>query len=161
MNHSYSYSKSQLSWLVVLRVLVGWYFLYEGVAKVLTSDWTCYGYLMDSKGLLAGFFKLLAENQTVLAVVDVLNIYGLILVGLSLILGLFNRIGCIGAISLLALYCVSHPALLDVTYVFRPEGSYLWVDKNLVMLGAVIVLTVFPTSQRVGLDRFLIRKKVK
>jgi len=158
MKNTYSYTKYQLVWLVFLRVLIGWYFLYEGLAKVLTPDWTSFGYLMDSQGFLSPVFKLLTQNQTVMSMVDFVNIYGLILIGLSLLLGLFDRIGTIGAISLLILYCLSHPALLDVSYVFRPEGSYLWVDKNLIMLGAVVVLMVFPTSKRIGLDRFIFRK---
>jgi len=158
MKNTYCYTRYQLAWLVVLRVLIGWYFLYEGLAKVLTPDWTSFGYLMDSQGFLSPVFKLLTENQTVLSIVDFVNIYGLILIGLSLLLGFFDRIGTIGAISLLVLYCLSHPALLDVSYVFRPEGSYLWVDKNLIMLGAVVVLMVFPTSRRIGLDRFIFRK---
>ena len=159
MKNNNTYTKCQLFWLVVLRVLIGWDFLYEGLAKVFTPDWTSYGYLMDSKGPFSSLFKLLTENQTILSIVDVLNVYGLILIGLSLILGCFNRVGYIAAISLLAMYCLSHPALINVSYAFRPEGSYLWVDKNLVMLGAVIVLMVFPTSGNLGLDRYIFRKK--
>lgn len=158
MKNINNYTKFQLVWLVVLRVLIGWYFLYEGLAKVLTPDWTSFGYLMDSQGLLSSVFKLLTVNETVMSIVDFVNIYGLIVIGLSLILGFFDRIGTIGAISLLVLYCLSHPALLGVSYVFRPEGSYLWVDKNLIMLAAVVVLMVFPTSNRIGLDRFIFRK---
>ena len=158
MKNTHCYTRAQLLWLVVLRVLIGWYFLYEGIAKVLTPDWTCYGYLMDSQGPFASLFKILTENQTVIAIIDAVNIYGLILIGLSLILGCVNHIGYIGAISLIALYFLSHPPLLDVRYAFRPEGSYLWVDKNFIMLGAVVVLMVFPTSKIIGLDRFIFRK---
>jgi len=161
MNNSYCYTKLQLFCLVCLRVLIGWYFLYEGLAKLFTPDWTSYGYLMDSKGLLASIFKILTENQTVISIVDAINLYGLILIGLSLMLGCFNRIGSFGAIALLTLYCLSHPAMIGVNYIFRPEGSYLWVDKNLIMLGAVVVLMVFPTSRIIGIDRFIFRKNKK
>jgi len=161
MNNSPCYTNRQLFCLVCLRVLIGWYFLYEGLAKLFTPDWTSYGYLMDSKGLLASIFKMLTENQTVMSIVDAINIYGLILVGLSLILGCFNRIGYAGALALLTLYCLSHPAIIGANYIFRPEGSYLWVDKNLIMLGAVVVLMVFPTSRIIGLDRFIFRKSKK
>lgn len=47
----YSYSNIQLTFLVILRVLIGWYFLYEGLAKVFTPNWTAFGYLIDSKGI--------------------------------------------------------------------------------------------------------------
>ena len=132
--NQYSYGKAQLFWLVTLRVIIGWYFLYEGVAKVMTPGWTSYGYLMDSQGWFASLFKALAQNQALMPVVDALNIYGLILIGLSLVLGCFEKIGYIGALLLLALYYLSHPALINAEYIFPPEGSYLWVNKNIIMM---------------------------
>jgi len=158
MNEKHCYTKVQLLWLVILRVLIGWYFLYEGVSKVFTTDWTSYGYLMDSKGLFAPFFTMLPQHPALLSTIDAVNIYGLILIGLLLILGCFERVGYIGAIALISLYYLSHPALISATYAFRPEGSYLWVDKNTIMLCAVAVLMVFPTAREIGLDRFIFRK---
>lgn len=155
----YSYSNAQLFSLVTLRVLIGWYFLYEGLAKVFSPNWTSYGYLMDSKGLFAPLFKMLAENPTLMSITDSINIYGLVIIGLLLILGLFEKFGYISAAVLLVLYYISHPPLLQATYIFRPEGAYLWVDKNLVMLGAVVVLLFFPTAKRIGLERLMIKNK--
>lgn len=153
-------SKTQLSALVALRVLTGWYFLYEGVTKLLSPTWSAYGYLMDSKGWLTPVFTWMADTPLVLNTVNYLNIYGLTLIGLSLMLGIFSRTGSIGAIVMLALFYLSHPPLMDVSYVLRPEGSYLWVDKNLIIMASVVVSgLVFPTSGRVGFDRFLQRKK--
>lgn len=153
-------SKTQLSALVVLRVLTGWYFLYEGVTKLLSPTWSAYGYLMDSKGWLTPVFTWMADTPFVLDMVNYLNIYGLTLIGLSLMLGVFSRTGSIGAIVMLALFYLSHPPLMDVSYVLRPEGSYLWVDKNLIIMASVVVSgLVFQTSGRVGFDRFLQRKK--
>ncbi len=60
MTHSYrdiNYSNTQLFWLVALRVLIGWHFLYEGLVKVINPNWSSAGYLMDSQGFLAGFFQ--------------------------------------------------------------------------------------------------------
>jgi len=162
MNNNHSYTKPQLLWLVALRVLIGWYFLYEGLAKVFTSGWTSYGYLMDSQGIFASFFKMIAQNQFVLPIIDAINVYGLIFIGLFLMVGCFTKVGHIGALILLSLYYLSHPPLLNVVYILRTEGSTLWVDKNLIMLGAVIVLMAFPTSRIIGLDRFILRnRKIK
>ncbi len=155
-----NYTTTQLSALVILRVLTGWYFLYEGVTKLLSPSWSAYGYLMDSKGWFTSLFMSMAETPFVLTLVNYLNIYGLTLIGLSLLLGVFSRAGSIGAIVMLALFYLSHPPLMDVSYVLRPEGSYLWVDKNLIVLASVVVSgLVFPTSNRVGIDRFIQRKK--
>lgn len=159
MNKIQHYSRSQFFWLVSLRVLIGWYFLYEGLSKVFSPNWSSFGYLKDSKGIFAPLFNLLTENAFIMSIVDVVNIYGLIIIGLCLILGCFAKIGSIGAISLLILYYLSHPPLIDVSYILRPEGSYLWVDKNLIILCAVFILIYFPTSKQIGLDRLIFGKK--
>ena len=155
----YAYTNGQLSWLGVLRILIGWFFLYEGLAKILSPNWTSYGYLMDSKGILSPLFTMIAENPTMMGVTDFINIYGLTIIGLLLILGLFERVGYLGAAILLLLYYLSHPPLINVEYLLPSEGTTLWVDKNLVMLVAVIVLYFFPTSKIIGLDRAFLKNR--
>lgn len=155
----YNYSKTQLFWLVVLRVVIGWYFLYEGLAKALTPGWTSYGYIMDSQGLFSGLFKSIGQNTALMPLVDAVNIYGLIIIGIMLILGLFEKVGYIAAISLLALYYFSHPASLNAVYILPPEGSYLWINKNIVMLAATVVLMVFPSARKIGLDRIIFKNR--
>lgn len=160
-NENIKYSTMQLSWLVILRTLIGWYFLYEGLAKVFTPKWTAYGYLMDSKGLFAPLYRMIAGNPDLMATADFINIWGLTLVGLLLILGLFEKAGYIGAALFLILYYLSHPPLLHAAYLLPTEGSYLWVDKNVVMLAAVAVLFFFPTAKRIGFDRIIFKNKTK
>ncbi len=163
MNNSYgygfAYSKLQIIGLLFLRVLIGWFFLYEGLAKILSPNWTSYGYLMDSKGVFSPLFKIIAENPSLVAVADFINIYGLTVIGLFLILGLFERVGSIGAVVLLLMYYLSHPPLLNVEYLLPTEGSTLWVDKNLIMLAASLVLYFFPTSGIIGIDRAIFKNK--
>lgn len=153
------YSCFQLTTLVVLRVLVGWYFLYEGLTKLLSPGWTAYGYLLESNGLFAPIFKGIAANPGLLAFADAVNVYGLTIVGLLLVLGLFEKVGYIGAAGFLLLYYLAHPPLLNVEYLFPTEGSYLWVDRNLIMLATVIVMLAFPTGKEIGLDRLIFRNK--
>ena len=154
----YPYNNIQLTFVVILRVLIGWFFLYEGLAKVFTPNWTAYGYLVDSKGLFSPIFRSIAENPDILAISDFINIWGLVIIGLLLILGLFEKLGYIGAAALLVLYYLAHPPLLNVEYLFPTEGSYLWVDKNLIMLFTVIVLYLFPTAKVIGIDRLIFNK---
>jgi len=40
--------KSTINILIVLRILIAWHFLHEGVSKILKQGWTCVGYLADS-----------------------------------------------------------------------------------------------------------------
>jgi len=156
-----TYSKPQTFWLVTLRMLVGWHFLYEGIAKILNLKWTSMGYLMDSQGWFASMFHNMAANKSLMSVIDFMNEWGLFLIGLGLIVGCFTRIACLGGIALLGLYTLSHPHFIGVDYMLPFEGSYLLIDKNLVELGALAVLFVFPTSKVFGLDGIIMKYKNK
>lgn len=153
----FAYSNAQLYSLVTLRVLIGWYFLYEGLAKVFTPNWTSYGYLIDSKGIFAPVFNAIANNHNLLSIIDFINIWGLVVIGLLLILGLFEKLGYIGAAALITLYYIAHPPLLYADYLFPTEGSYLWVDKNLIMLATIVTLFLFPTGRKIGLDKLIFK----
>ena len=157
---SENYSKPQLIGLVVLRVAIGWHFLFEGLAKISAQNWTSYLYLMDSKGIFENVFKALAENKQSLIIVDYLNIWGLIIIGLILMLGLFSKQVTIAAITLLSLYYLSHPPFFGLDYALPSTGSYWIVDKTLIEIFALIVLFVFPTSKEIGLDRLFIKKNI-
>jgi thiosulfate dehydrogenase [quinone] large subunit len=87
----------------LVRILIGWHFLYEGLAK-LFSPWSSAGYLMESQWLFSGVFHGIAENPGALQVVDLLNIIGLIAVGLCLLLGLFTRAASAVGAFLILLY---------------------------------------------------------
>jgi thiosulfate dehydrogenase [quinone] large subunit len=154
-----SFSNSQKFWLVALRLLAGWHFLYEGLVKVLNPKWTSLGYLMDSQGWFASLFQSMAGNAGMLGVVNFLNAWGLVLIGLSLVLGCLARAGCVGGILLLLLYYLSHPPFIGSENLFMlpREGAYLWVDRNLVEIAALGVLYAFPTSRVFGLDGYLFR----
>lgn len=151
------YSRAQTLWLVALRLLIGWHFLYEGLVKIFNSNWTAYPYLMDSQGIFADWFYALAENPSLLSIANFINVYGLILIGLGLMLGCFSRLASIGGIILLIFYCLSHPPFIGAEYMMPTEGSYLWVDKNLIEIGALMVLIYFPTSRIIGLDRYIFK----
>jgi len=155
-----NYSFIQSSFLVLLRLLIGWHFLYEGIVKLWSSNWSAGGYLADSGGVFKDFFFWMAGNDQILAIVDFLNIWGLILVGLGLMLGIFTRWATFGGIVLLAFYYLSHPPLINSEYALPSEGSYLIVNKNLIELAALLVLFVFPTGKQVGFDRFFSSKNV-
>jgi thiosulfate dehydrogenase [quinone] large subunit len=150
-----SYSKGQLTALVILRMLIGWHFLYEGIVKVWNPGWSAAGYLLDSQGFMAKTFENMASNPSLLNVIDIINVWGLIFIGISLLLGLFAKVGAIGGIVLLTFYYLSHPALIGVEYALPSEGSYLFVNKNLIELFALVVFLYFPTSKIIGLDRLI------
>lgn len=143
--------------IILLRIFIGWHFLYEGIIKLYSSDWTSYGYLASSQGPLKSIFRAMT-HEAVLSWVDNLNILALIVVGLTLILGLFEKLGAVIAIGLLAMYYLVHPSFPWLEQV-NVEGSYWFVNKNLIELVACMVIYNFPTSKYFGLARFFDRDK--
>ncbi|MBN1999886.1 DoxX family protein [candidate division KSB1 bacterium] len=152
-------STVQTVFLVFLRIVIGWHFLYEGTAKLFTPDWTAAGYLEMSRWIFGGFFQWIASNPAALQIVDFLNIWGLILVGLGLMFGLFTRIAAVAGMVMLAFYYLAHPPLLGLDFGAVSEGSYLLVDKNLVEFFALSIVVLFPSVQQYGLDRLLTQKR--
>ncbi len=151
------YTKAQLTWLVILRLFIGWHFMYEGLVKILNPKWTSLPYLLDSKGPAADFFIGMTQNMGLMQVINFLNEWSLLLIGFALIAGCFSRIACVGGMILLCMYSLSHPSIVGVSYMMPFEGSYLWIDKNLVEFAALGVLCTFPTSRVIGLDRLVIK----
>jgi thiosulfate dehydrogenase [quinone] large subunit len=139
------YTPGQTFSLVILRIAIGWHFLYEGASKLITPGWSSRSYLMDSQGFLSGFFNRIAGNEMVLKAADIMNEWGLTLIGLALVLGLFDRIAALAGIFLLLLYYLSHPAWIGFEYLFPSEGNYFIVNKNIMEIFALLVLYYFPT----------------
>ncbi|MBT8396051.1 MAG: DoxX family membrane protein, partial [Gemmatimonadetes bacterium] len=138
------YGTFQLIALVSMRMLIGWHFLYEGVAKLTNPYWTSAGYLQESKGWFSERFVDLANNQSALGLIDNLNQWGLLLIGLALLVGFFTRTAAWLGILLLALYYLAAPPFPGLEYAMPAEGSYLIVNKILIELAAHLVIVVFP-----------------
>ena len=147
--------------LVALRTFIGWHFLYEGIYKLRLpgwspdgqplAAWTSAGFIKAASGPFARLARV-AVDAGLLPWIDRLIMFGVAAVGLSLILGLFTRAGCFGALFLLALFY-----FLAVPTSGMPqehaEGSYLFVNKTLVEGIAVLALLAFDTGRIAGLDR--------
>ncbi|MDZ7724906.1 MAG: DoxX family membrane protein [candidate division KSB1 bacterium] len=152
-------SKLQIGALVVMRVAIGWHFLYEGLAKLINPDWTAAGFLSQSKWIFAPLFQWIADTPSVLAVVDQLNTWGLILIGLGLMLGALERIAAVAGVLLLLLYYLSNPPLPGLFYTLPQEGNYLIINKTFVEMTALFVISMLPTSRVIGLDRLVFRSR--
>ena len=148
--------------LIALRTVIGWHFAYEGFYKLMLPGWSpsgqliapfsAQGYLKGATGPLASLFHGLAGNASLMHAVDIAVPVALLLVGLSLMLGLFTQAGCAGAIAFLALFYLSQPPFTGMPQP-GAEGSYLIVNKNLIELIAVLALMSFRTGWIAGLDR--------
>ena len=153
------YSRAQRTGLILLRLFIGWHFLYEGILKVLNPSWTAQGYLMSSQGFFKSFFTWLGSDGMI-GITDSLNIALLIIVGLTLILGIFEKFGAAAGAILLLLFYLSHPAFPGMPQG-PAEGSYYIINKNLIEMAALIVLYNFNTSQVFGLKMLLGKKEGK
>lgn len=155
----------QMTVLVVLRLLIGWHILYEGMSKLLIPNWSSLAFLKESKWILSGFSQWITSHAGVLNVVDFLNTWGLIAIGLGLIFGLFTRVASIAGAGLLFIYYLNNAPLIGLEYSVPTEGSYLVVSKTLIEAVALVLLAVFPTGLMAGLDiyvsKFRSRNKVK
>lgn len=154
-----NYSNWQIFSLTFLRVLIGWHFLFEGLMKIYTPGWTAKSYLEGSVGPFSSIFKALISNPAILSIVDHLNEWGLILIGLGLFIGLFERPLKIAGIFLLLLYYLAYPPFLGMPVNAHAEGSYWIVNKNLIEMAALLVLFMFPSGHVTGIDSYIFKRK--
>ena len=145
--------------LTLLRIAIGWHFLYEGHAKFLSGTWTSAGYLDASRWLLGGAFQWMASHPGVIALVDAVNIGGQIVIGLLLITGTVTRAASLAAIVLLLLYYLANPPLVGLGLAVPADGHYLVVDRNLIELLTLAVLAALPATFLPGVDRWFLRRR--
>ena len=139
--------------LTALRIVIGWHFLYEGLAKLANPNWSSSLYLMESKWLFSGFFHWLIGNSTTLHIVDFLNIWGLIIIGFCLFVGLFTRPAAISGALLLLLYYVANPPFVPSTI---PSTSHFYIlNYNLIEAIVLIVLASFRKEALWGIQRLV------
>ncbi|MBK9390714.1 MAG: DoxX family protein [Bacteroidetes bacterium] len=142
------------TWLLtILRIVIGWHFLYEGIAKVFNPNWSSALYLMESKWFLSGFFHWLISNNTTLQIVDFLNIWGLLIIGLFLFIGFLPRAASIGGALLLLLYYIANPPFV---YSTVPTQSHFYIiNYNLIEAFVLIVIASLNGEQLFGIQRYL------
>lgn len=143
--------------LVALRFLIGWHLLYEGLYKLLHPEWSSLAYLANAQGFLSGIADWMLSNAGVLNTVDALNTWGLIAIGLGLVLGLFIRGAALAGFALLLLYYLFNPPFIGAASGGPVEGNYLLVNKTLIEAIALLYIALTPLSRRFGLD--MLRKK--
>jgi uncharacterized membrane protein YphA (DoxX/SURF4 family) len=87
--------------------------------------------------------------------IDGLTRYGLTLVGACLLLGLFTRTACLGGAAFLLLFYLAMPALPWLPDNPRSEGHYLYINKNIIEMLALLTLASTRSGRWVGLDGLL------
>ncbi len=127
--------------ITALRMAIGWHFFYEGLTKIWAGSWTASSYLLNTSGFMSGFYHWIANSPSILAVTDVLNMYGLLIIGLALFIGAFIRYASIGAILLLVLYYFAYPPF-GISFMNTTEGHLFIVDKIFIEAMALLFILI-------------------
>jgi uncharacterized membrane protein YphA (DoxX/SURF4 family) len=140
-----------------LRIVIGWHFLYEGIAKIFTPNWSSASYLLNSSGPLKDIFISMANHQLLVYLTDYTIIFSLIAIGLALFVGFSTKLAAIGGAALLFLFYISNPPLTPNPVGYGVEGHYLIINKNLIELIILVVIASVPAVWFYSIDNIRIK----
>ena len=132
--------------LFLLRIATGWLMFYAGVTKIIDSTWSAASYLQGAKTFPAFFQWFLQPGA--LPMINFVNEWGLTLLGVSLILGIFVRFSSLLGVLLMLLY---YFPVLDFPY---PNVHSYIVDEHIIYALALLVLGAFRAGRVWGLEEW-------
>ncbi len=137
---------SQKLFLFLLRIALGWVFFYAGITKLMNPSWSAEGYLKGAK-TFGDFYAWLLQPQT-LPIINFVNEWGLTLLGVSLIFGVFVRLSSVfGAILMLLYY---FPVL---TFPYIKTTAFL-VDEHIIYALVLLFFASIRAGRVWGLERW-------
>jgi thiosulfate dehydrogenase (quinone) large subunit len=141
-----SYKSGFMSSALILRIVFGALFFMAGWSKIFADGgWSAAGYLSHATGPFASFFQSLAGS----GFVDVLNMYGLLFIGLALMLGLLVRTASFMGLLLMVLYYFAD---------FVGNTAHGFIDEHFIY-AFVFVLFIFGGFGHVwGIDSLIERR---
>jgi|WetSurMetagenome_2_1015567.scaffolds.fasta_scaffold127635_3 thiosulfate dehydrogenase (quinone) large subunit len=132
--------------LLVLRILLGGLFLLSGLTKLASGTFSAAGLLGKSVGPFTSFYVGLANNTSVLPVINYLVMWGEALIGIALILGLLVRFASFwGIVQMILYYTVTLPT------------STGWISQQIIYIAVFLILMFSGIGYYLGLDRFSIK----
>ena len=132
--------------LFLLRVSLGWMFFYAGITKILNPEWSAVGYLKGAK-TFAGFYQFLTQPG-ILPITNFVNEWGLTLLGISLIFGVFVRLSSILGAAMMLLY---YFPILDFPY---PNAHSFIIDEHIIYAIALTLLAAWRAGRTYGLENW-------
>ena len=134
-----------LPFTFLLRVAMGWIFVWSGFDKLL-GDWTSAGFLVNgTSGPLEGWFADVGANSAAVDVIDGLVISGQILIGIALILGVVTRFTLFWA-----------GAMIFMFYIAQfPPAQNPFLDEHIVYIGVFLLLAALGAGRILGLDALI------
>lgn len=145
----------------ILRIAMGWYFLWPFMDKLFGFGFNTsaghawidgvsptYGFLAKAtKGPFAPFFQSLAGSQAV----DWLFMAGLLLIGLSLMLGVGMRIACVSGVAMMVLFYLAGS-------IWPAQNPFL--DQHVINALLLLGLAGTGANKRFGLGSLWARTKL-
>lgn len=136
-------SRNEKFSLLAIRLVLGLFYFYAGFSKLINPEWSSAGFLKGAKTFpeLYAWFG----SDGIVGIVDFMNEWGLTLLGISLILGLFVRLSASLGVLLMALYYLPG---LDFPYV---EYGFI-IDDHIILISILIYLAIVRAGRIYGLD---------
>ena len=138
----------QKVFLFLLRISLGWFMFYSGITKILDPNWSAAGYLGGAK-TFSGLYQFFLRPD-ILPIINFINEWGLAILGISLILGVFVRLSSVfGAILMLLYYF----PILEFPYV--PPHSYI-VDEHIIYAFVLLFFAATKAGRVWGLENWCV-----
>lgn len=134
--------------IFLLRISLGALFFYDGLSKILMENWSA-APLLEKAVLFPEFFAWFAD-PTRIELVNILNKWGLLLIGLGLILGFGVRIASAMGFILMILYYFMTLSLPLI------NGTGFIIDRHIIYGLVFLLLFISRAGYFWGLDGKLI-----
>ncbi|MEK7632791.1 MAG: DoxX family protein [Patescibacteria group bacterium] len=128
---------------VALRVLLGGVYLTAGWSKISVGGWSAATYLATAEGPFSEWFRSLAGNSAI----DFVNEWGLLCLGIALIVGLLVRPAAILGIVLMALYYVAH---------FVSNTAMGYIDEHIIYSAVLALFAAGGAGHAFGLNAIVL-----
>lgn len=132
--------------LFLLRLATGWFMFYAGITKVLNPNWSAADYLGSAKNFTVFYQWLLRPD--ILPIINFINEWGLTLLGVSLILGVFVRLSSVLGAILMFLYY-----LVILEFPLIPPNSYI-VDNHIIFIFVLLFFAASKAGRIWGLENW-------
>ena len=136
--------------IVLLRLSMAWVFLYAASHQIF-GGFSVAGFLGSTKTFHWLFAPMTAEP--IASVLSFLVAYGHLLIGLSLLAGLFTRVSAIAGIALMALYWMAH-----MNFPYISDTNNFLLDEHVVYALVLGLLIAAHAGHILGLDSWAARQ---
>jgi thiosulfate dehydrogenase [quinone] large subunit len=134
--------------VLFFRFAMAWTFLWAGFRQVFLQDFSVVPFLEHTK-TFHDVYAVFATAQWAPLISFAVK-WGHLLIGLSLLAGLFVRISAVAGILLLGMYWTAH---MDFPYI--ESNVNLLLDYHIVYMGVMVYLIVRQAGHVLGLDGWL------